>query len=107
MANTLATPQRATEWLATYIREKKHTPGKRSLARQYREEFFTEYSAGEMTPEKKALITSILGLNFFAPIDRFELECQQVTAYLAWKAQEEGGAPSQTDSVPTLATTDQ
>jgi hypothetical protein len=90
MANTVATPERATEWIATYIKEKKRTPGKRLLAKQYREEFFTEYSAGEMAPEKKALVTSILGFNFFAPVDRFELECQQVTAYLAWKAQEEG-----------------
>jgi hypothetical protein len=103
MANTVATPERATEWLATYIKEKKHTPGKRLLAKQYHEEFFSEYSTGEMTPEKKALITSILGLNFFAPVDRFELECQQVAAYLAWKAQEERQAPSQADSVPTLA----
>jgi hypothetical protein len=31
MANTVSTPERATEWLATYIKEKKHTPGKRSL----------------------------------------------------------------------------
>jgi hypothetical protein len=60
------------------------------LAKQYREELFAEYSAGEMTPEKKALITSILGFNFFAPVDRFELECQRVAKYLAWKAQEEG-----------------
>jgi hypothetical protein len=70
MTNTIATSERVTEWIA-YIKEKKHTPGKRSLAKQYREEFFTEYSAGEMTPEKKALITSILGFNFFAPVDRF------------------------------------
>jgi hypothetical protein len=84
------TPERATEWIATYIKEKKHTPGKRLLAKQYREEFFTEYSTGEMTPEKKALITSILGFKFFAPVDRFESECQQVAEYLAWKAQQEG-----------------
>jgi hypothetical protein len=90
MANTVTTPERATEWIATYIKEKKHTSGKRSLAKQYREEFFIEYSAGEMTPEKKALITSILGFNFFAPVDRFELECQQLAQYLAWKAQEGG-----------------
>jgi hypothetical protein len=76
MANTVSTPERATEWLATYIKEKKHTPGKRSLAKQYREEFFIEYSAGEMAPEKKALITGILGPNFFAPVDKFESECR-------------------------------
>jgi hypothetical protein len=90
MANTVATPERATEWIATYIKEKKRAPGKRLLAKQYREEFFTEYSAGEMTLEKKAVITSILGFNFFAPVDRFELECQKVAKYLAWKGQEEG-----------------
>jgi hypothetical protein len=90
MANTVSTPERATEWLATYIKEKKHTPGKRSLAKQYREEFFIEYSAGEMAPEKKALITSILGPNFFAPVDKFESECQLEAAYRAWKAQEQG-----------------
>jgi hypothetical protein len=90
MANTAPTPERPTEWIATYLKENSHTPGKRSLAKQYREEFFTEYSAGEMTPEKKALITSILGFNFFAPVDRFESECQQVAEYLAWKAQQEG-----------------
>jgi hypothetical protein len=90
MANTVATPERATEWIATYIKEKKHTLGKRSLAKQYREEFFIEYSAGEMTPEKKALITSILGSNFFLPVDRFDSECQQGATYLAWKAQDEG-----------------
>jgi hypothetical protein len=67
MANTVATPERATEWIAYLYQEKKRTPGKRLLAKQYREEFFTEYSAGEMPPEKKALITSILGFNFFAP----------------------------------------
>jgi hypothetical protein len=90
MANTVSTPERVTEWLATYIKEKKHTAGKRSLAKQYREEFFIEYSAGEMAPEKKALITSILGPNFFAPVDKFESECQQEAAYRAWKAQEQG-----------------
>jgi hypothetical protein len=90
MANTVATPERATEWIATYIKEKKHTPGKRSLAKQYREEFFIEYSAGEMTPEKKAFITSIFCSNFFLPVDRFDSECQQGATYLAWKAREEG-----------------
>jgi hypothetical protein len=67
MANTVATPDRAT-----YIKEKSHTAGKRALAKHYREEFFAEYSAGEMAPEKKALITSILGPDFFAPVDKFE-----------------------------------
>jgi hypothetical protein len=90
MANTIATPGRATEWIANYIKEKKHTQGKRSLAKQYREEFFTEYSAGEMPPQKKALITGILGCNFFAPVDKFDLKCQQAADYLAWRAQDEG-----------------
>jgi hypothetical protein len=94
MAHTVATPERSTAWLATFIKEKQHTPGKRAVAKHYREEFFIEYSAGGMTAEKKALITSILGPNFFTPIDKFDSECQREAAYLAWKAREEGRALS-------------
>jgi hypothetical protein len=89
MAKKVATPQKSTKWMASYIKETKHASGKRAVAKRYREEFFVEYSAGEMAPEKKALITSILGPSFFAPVDRFELNCQRQAAYLAWKVQEE------------------
>jgi hypothetical protein len=75
---------------ATLIKTKKLTPSQKALAKQYREEFFAEYSAGEMAPEKKALITTILGPKFFAPVDKFEAECQQVETYLALESAGEG-----------------
>jgi hypothetical protein len=77
MANKVANLQRSTEWMASYIKVTKHAPGDRRLAKKYREEFFREYSSGEMNPEKKALITSILGPRYFRPVDRFDLECHQ------------------------------
>jgi hypothetical protein len=70
------------------IRGKKLSPAQKKQAKQYREELFEEYAAGEMSPEKKALILDILGPNFFAPVDKFEAQCKEVEAYLARKAQE-------------------
>jgi hypothetical protein len=77
MANKVANIQRSPEWMASYIKVTKHAPGNRRLAKQYREEFFIEYSTGEMDPEKMALITSILGPRYFRPVDRFESECHR------------------------------
>jgi hypothetical protein len=90
MTNTVAAPEMTTEWVASYIKEKQHASGKRALAKHYREEFFIEYSSGDMPPEKKTLIARILGPNFFAPVDKFDSECQQEAAFFARKAQEEG-----------------
>jgi hypothetical protein len=89
MVKKLATPQKSTEWMASYIKETKHASGNRAVAKRYREEFFIEYSTGQMASEKKALITGILGPSFFAPVDRFEVNCQRQAAYLARKVQEE------------------
>jgi hypothetical protein len=89
MVKKVATPQKSTKSMASHIKETKHAPGNRALAKRYREEFFVEYSAGEMAPEKKALISSILGPGFFSPVDRFEVNCRRQSAYLAWKVQEE------------------
>src|ERR1700739_4249278 len=60
------------------IRGKKLSPAQKKQAKQYREELFEEYAAGEMSPEKKALILNILGPNFFAPVDKFEAQCKEV-----------------------------
>jgi hypothetical protein len=66
---------------------KKLTPRQRTLAKQYREELFEECAAGNMMPEKKAMILSMLGPNFFAPVDKFERQCVEVEAYRKPKAQ--------------------
>ena len=66
---------------------KKLTPRQRALAKQRRDEIFEEYAAGNMTPEKKAMILSMPELSFFAPVDKFERECLEVQAYLKRKAQ--------------------
>jgi hypothetical protein len=80
-----------TEQIAAQIvvqrKTKKLTPRQRALAKQYRDELFEEYATGNMTPEKKAMILSMLGPNFFAPVDKFERQRLEVEAYLKRKAQ--------------------
>jgi hypothetical protein len=77
MTDRFAVVPKTTEWMASYIKDTKYAPGNRRLAKQYREEFFVEYSTGVMDPEKKAIIISILGPGFFRPVDRFASECHQ------------------------------
>jgi hypothetical protein len=80
-----------TEQIAVQIvvqrKTKKLTPRQRALAKQCRDELFEEYAMGNMIPEKKAMILSMLGSNFFAPVDKFERQCLEVEAYLERKAQ--------------------
>jgi hypothetical protein len=66
---------------------KKLTPPQRALAKQYRDELFEDYAMGNMIPEKKAMILSMLGPNFFAPADKFGRQCLEVETYLKQKAQ--------------------